>query len=163
MGAIVQSATNAAVLAFATARMGQRVGAGECWDLAEQALATANAKTSNDIMGWKNVTANADYKWGTPVNKDNLMPGDIIQFRDYKYQLDDGSYQTRPHHTAIVAFVWYYGTVDIIEQNVPQGGSVTKNTLYLTAGSFDGITVTIKGKIWCYRPIPKANPSVFGF
>ena len=146
---------NSAIVNFTTAQSGTKVKRGECWDLAEEALKYVGAKTSNDIMGAKNVTAKADYKWGTPIKKADLIPGDIIQFRNYKYTLDDGSYQTRPHHTAIVSAVWYFGTVDVLEQNVPEGGPVTTNTLYLTSGSFDGITITVTGSFWCYRPIKK--------
>ena len=155
MGKVIQSANNAGVLSFANQQTGQLVGNGQCWDLAEEALMAASAKTSNDIMGWKNVTATADYKWGTLINKNDLMPGDIIQFRNYKYTMDSGESQTRPHHTAIVSAVWYYGTIDVIEQNVPKGSAVSTNTLYLTSGSYDGVVITVTGKFWCYRPVSK--------
>ncbi|HET9954420.1 MAG TPA: hypothetical protein VFQ61_07945 [Polyangiaceae bacterium] len=55
---------NQKIQAFASSRVGQQVGDGECWTLAEQALAAAGAKTSNEIMGAANVTPDADYVWG---------------------------------------------------------------------------------------------------
>lgn len=153
------NATNLRVVDFARQRMGSMVGIGECWNLAEEALKSAGAKTSNDIMGPKNVTANANYKWGTLIQFMSLEEGDIIQFRNYKYTLtnDDGSWETqeRPHHTAIVAKIWYYGCVEVYEQNVANQRRVQQNTLYFEGGSADGVTVTRRGTTWFYRPIQK--------
>lgn len=153
------SALNQSVVQFAQQQMNNLVGAGECWDLAEEALKTAGGKTSKNIMGAKNVTANADYKWGTPVKFMSLEEGDIIQFRNYKYTLinDDGSWETqeRPHHTAIVATVWYHGCVEVYEQNVANQRRVELHTLYFQAGSFDGVTVKLLGTTLFYRPVKK--------
>lgn len=153
------SAVNQSVVQFAQQQMGSQVGAGECWDLAEEALRNAGAKTSNDIMGAKKVTANADYKWGTPIKLMSLEEGDIIQFRNYKYTLtnDDGSWeeQERPHHTAVVAKVWYHGCVEVYEQNVANQRRVERHTLYFQSGSADGATVKLRGTTWFYRPLKK--------
>ena len=70
------------------------------------------------------ITADADYRWGTPVADLKLVrPGDILQFRDHEVEITtetttretfvDGSWdektatktrtQKRGHHTAIVS------------------------------------------------------------
>src|SRR5690242_14388900 len=76
--------------------LGQKVGRGECWDLAELALQQAGAQGSaaQGPMG-----DDADYVWGDRVELTEVRPGDILQFRDYMVktrtethvQLDDGS------------------------------------------------------------------------
>lgn len=141
--------------------MGQNSNASECWDLAEEALRYAGAKTSNDVMG-KNLKA--PYKWGTAINSfGQLQAGDIIQFKMYKYTESNGAYQERgdsswPHHTAIVGAVvgGDNNEVEVYEQNVPQGSGVQKCTLYFKSKG----TITVKGSFaknwWFYRPI--ANP-----
>lgn len=159
------NATNLSVVAFATAQNGTKVKRGECWDLAEEALKYAGAKTSNDIMGAKNITANADYRWGTPIQVRDVEPGDIIQLRNYDYKAteSDGSWSTlgkRPHHTIIVAGVYPVIGAKVVlayEQNSPKGGPVQLTTFYLTSGTGLqwGESVDIFGKVWVYRPIKK--------
>lgn len=158
------NATSLSVVGFATTQYGKQVKRGECWDLAEEALKYAGAKTSNDIMGAKNVTANADYRWGTPIQVKDVEPGDILQFRSYiaKVTSSNGAWQTqnRPHHTAIVAGVYPVIGAKVVaayEQNVNNSKSVQLNTIYLTAGTGlnGGESVSISGRIWAYRPIKK--------
>ncbi|MCK8493203.1 hypothetical protein M0L20_15150 [Spirosoma sp. RP8] len=157
------NATNLSVAGFAYSQYGNQVKRGECWDLAEEALKYAGAKTSNDIMGSKNVTANADYRWGTPIQVMDVEPGDIIQFRNYttKVTSDTGwQTQSRPHHTAIVAAVYPVigaKVVAVYEQNVANNRTVQINTLYLSSGTGLnwGESVAVTGKIWAYRPIKK--------
>ena len=70
------------VLSFARAKIGRRVGRGECFDLVDQALRNARAKSAADFG---TVTPYADYMWGSRVSLSDVRPGDIIQFRDYRY------------------------------------------------------------------------------
>jgi hypothetical protein len=115
--------------------MGQQVGRGECWDLADQALRNSGAHSSNTTK------ANADYKWGKPIKLADAIGGDVLQFSKYKVTIntttvtkfDDGTETeetdtetvTRPHHTALVDRNPGNGRVIILEQNVPpQGRSV---------------------------------------
>lgn len=150
-------AVNKVIAAWAANKVGHRVGDGECWTFAENALKSANAKTSNDIMGADGVNSDADYVWGTEVSLSNLMVGDIVQFNYYTVHVDaaDGSWQeeTRgePRHTAIVASIGANGKVVVYEQNVPEGKAVKKSTLYFKNTD----SVTVSGKWWFYRPIPK--------
>ena len=141
---------NQSIVDFAKAQMGNRVGAGECWDFAEEALTQAGAKNSNDVMGAKNVVPNADYKWGTRVQLFQLKPGDIIQFKGYTYTFPGGTPGTRPHHTAIVASVGKDGVVEVYEQNI-SGQYVETNTLYFKSTK----EVKITGQFWFYHPTVK--------
>ncbi len=141
------------VVAWARARIGQTVGDGQCWTLAERALAASGGRTSTQIMGA--VTTSQNYVWGSPVADlaNGLRPGDILQFRNYRWTDSstvrtthpDGSWsqtgggvQTRNHHTAIVETVVSPGVVDVLEQNAPPGSRVHRTRLRLV--SFTGPT-----------------------
>jgi hypothetical protein len=105
---------NQKVIQWASGHRGKKIGAGECWDLGEEALKRAGAKTSNDLG---EVGDDTDYVWGDPIDVKDVIPGDILQFRDHVatietktvYTFADGTTETttqessatRPHHTAI--------------------------------------------------------------
>ena len=141
---------NQDVSVYVSGQLGKQVGNGECFTLADEALQKAKAKSASD---YGKITANADYRWGNAVNLQKLIPGDIIQFRDYKVTIttvtktrktksgggweEETSTQTqtesRPHHTAIVGSVGKNGIVSVFEQNVGTGSGkrkTQKNTLY---------------------------------
>ncbi|AQG80532.1 CHAP domain-containing protein [Spirosoma montaniterrae] len=143
---------------FARNRRGQQVGNGECWTLVETALRNAGARTSNDIMGADNVTEDADYVWGEEVNAADARPGDIVQFRDYRYDLSSETsteWQERPHHTAIIDTINSDGTIQVFESNVGGSRRVQRNRLFLRSGSVGNSSVTVTGRIWVYRPQAK--------
>lgn len=152
-------AVNQVIVSWVARQMGQRIGDGQCWTLAETALDYANAKTSNDIMGAKGVNSKADYIWGREVGLAQLQPGDIIQFHMYKFTRHTEDYDesggrgdsAEPRHTAIVSSVGEKGQVAVYEQNI-DGGPVEENTLYFDKHA-PGVTITGKWKF--YRPIPK--------
>ncbi len=52
----------AQIVVFATSKSGQRVGDGQCFALADQALKALGARSAADFG---TVTADADYKWGS--------------------------------------------------------------------------------------------------
>jgi hypothetical protein len=119
--------------------------AGECWDFAEMALRKAGAKTSYDLG---EVTPDSDYVWGNPVETRDVIPGDILQMRDYKettetvtkYTFSDGTWLSRdstaemkhPHHTAIVRGMMdpKTGVIPTLEQHVGHSGVVLKMQIY---------------------------------
>ena len=68
---------NQKVVAWAHGKLKKRVGRGECWDLADQALRHAGARSSTTTG------ANDDYQWGSEMPVIAAMPGDVLQFRDY--------------------------------------------------------------------------------
>ncbi len=122
---------NQKVTNFANSKLGQQVGAGECWDLANSALKDAGAGTSSDFgpMG-----DDADYVWGTPIpDLKDVIPGDILQYRDFVMKtitktdvsfsdntgwVDDTSVEiSHPHHTSIVFINSGDANLTVLEQN----------------------------------------------
>jgi len=103
------------VVGWAHSKLRQRVGRGECWDLADQALRASGARTS------KTTGPDDNYDWGTPVRIEQVVRGDILQFRNWNVKtttettvrFTDGSgyhntnegIARRPHHTGIVEHV----------------------------------------------------------
>ena len=123
------------VVEYARGRKRTKVGGGECFDLAVAALKDAGAKTAYDFG---EVSADADYVWGTQVPLASVQAGDVIQYRNYtlkktqaistSYSFPDGSTLDvsesaesslgRPHHTAIATGMPSGGALKVIEQNV---------------------------------------------
>jgi hypothetical protein len=106
---------NQKIMTWAKGRVGKPVGRGTCWDLGEEALKKAGAKTSNDLGP---VGDDTDYVWGEELaNVKDVRRGDILQIRDHLVTtttvttttFGDGSTITetgertarRGHHTAI--------------------------------------------------------------
>lgn len=152
-----------AVLDFAKSKKGQKVGSGECFDLADQALKKNGFKTASD---YGEVTPDGDYKWGKPVPLDESKPGDVLQFRDYENKTrteNDKEWkeetQSRPHHTAVVVANDGNGNITVLEQNAPKGSKVTQRVIHVGNGtSQDGdntVTQETSGTINAYRPEPK--------
>ena len=154
------------IVAFAASKSGQRVGDGQCFALADQALRSLGARSAADFG---TVTADADYKWGSPVALADVQPGDIVQFRNFKStrrdDAEDAGFKEftnsrgRPNHTAIVVTVDGNGLLTVIEQNAPENSPVHKTQLGFANASFvkDKVTTTIttSGSVWFYRPQPK--------
>jgi len=144
---------NARVIQFAQRQIGHRVGRGECYDLAHQALRASGARSAPD---YGEITDDADYVWGESVELSDVRAGDVIQFRDYSFRItrDDGSWseEERPHHTAIVASVGENGAIEVYEQNVPQGHRVRRSQLYFADSTGGAINVRVSGSFWFYRP-----------
>ena len=153
---------NQQVHRFATQRLGQRVGRGECFDLADLALRDAGAKSAAD---YGRVTRSADYVWGRAVTRQTARVGDVIQFRNYGFtetvvtvteRRDSGGRwvveedvsetrtQTRPHHTAIVDAIGRDGEITVLEQNVANVRRVIRNDLFFATRT-DPPRVTIRG------------------
>jgi len=153
------------IVSFPRHRMGQRVGDGECFTLANTALQNAGA---HGAAHYGTVTPNADYVWGTSVGLSDVRPGDVIQFRDYRYDREvetkkaNGSativsdFQERPHHTAVVERVDGGGAITVLEQNSPDGSPVTRTRLFFSGGTTTSgsttTTITVQGTFWLYRP-----------
>ena len=155
---------NQDVHTYASGQLGTQVGDGECFTLADTALRRAGARSASD---YGTITPDADYRWGNAVNLRQLIPGDIIQFRDYEViittvtttrtETGGGGWseetntqtetQSRPHHTAIVDNVLANGVTSVLEQNVGTGSlrkTVQRNTLYFQSYSVPS-SVTRRG------------------
>ena len=159
----VAAALGDQVVSFARNRIGQRVSDGECFSLVDGALRNAGAKTAADFGS---VAPDLDYVWGASVSLSDVRPGDIIQFRDYRYDrtIDtatrtDTDFQERPHHTAIVERVDGQGAIMVLEQNAPEGSAVRRSQLFFAnVGSSSGgrtTTISVQGRFWFYRPQPR--------
>ena len=137
---------NAKVIKYVNQNMGKKVDRGECWDLAAGALAYSNAYF--DRSSKKTVTI-----YGRRLNpkKDEILPGDMIQFEKVKMKWTEGNttYESAlgmPGHTAIVYQVNGPGDYEIAHQNTSDWGKkVGVNTFRL-----DRVT---GGKLMFYRPV----------
>jgi hypothetical protein len=129
---------NQKVIEYVTSVIGTQVDRGECWDLANQALILIDAK-------W-----DRNYVYGKELNpkKDQILPGDIIQFKNVKIRYQSGNTiftETMDHHTAIVYRVLGKDVFELAHQNT--GFSGRKVGL----SNLDLKTVQ-SGKMWFYRP-----------
>ena len=156
------------IVSFPRRHRGQRVGDGECFTLADRALRGAGARSAAD---YGSVAPDVDYTWGTSVAIGDARPGDIIQFRNYRYEREvetrhsDGStttdtdFQERPHHTAVVEQVGANGEITVLEQNSPVGSAVTRTQLFFSnqqqSGGDQSTRITVSGTFWVYRPQPR--------
>ena len=129
------------------------------------ALRNAGARSAGDFG---TVVPDADYVWGSDVDLSDLHPGDIIQFRDYRYDREidtsnpDGSgttatdMQERPHHTAIVESVGANGAVTVLEQNSPKGSPVGRHQLFFKSLTFTTgnktTRITVQGTVRFFHP-----------
>lgn len=132
-----QGGVSNAVANFAASHMGERIGDGQCWALADAALAAAGAVRP----GQRNFDT---YVFGQEVYRD-FQPGDILQFEGVRLQSPD-HYGDFPHHTAIVAAA-NGNVLTIYEQNA-------NNVLAVTSETID-IGTKVSGIIRAYRPIPQ--------
>lgn len=104
--------------------------------------------------------------WGRPISLADVQPGDIVQFRDYRYErtvvtttptltTTEEETHTRPHHTAIVERVTG-SQLTVLEQNVPAGAPVARAVLFFandeTRSGNRTVTVRVYGTFWFYRP-----------
>lgn len=154
---------NDRVLDFAKKKLGEQVGNGECWTLANDALVAAGSRSS---PSYKDSPAKGDYVWGELVygvsaadgkqteeaGKKAVAPGDIVQFRDTKFsgpRPGGGTYSmSASHHTAVVAAVAPDGkTFQVLHQNWNGKKTVAEATL---------ATRDLKeGWLKVYRPLPR--------
>jgi hypothetical protein len=124
---------NRGVLDFAQSKLGQQVGRGECWDLANEALIAAGAQPANG------------YTFGTVVTQP--IPGDIIQFYNARFESNGSWHQMgSPHHTAIIEKV-QGNTITMLHQNVNGNRTVQRMTLDLSTKT--------SGSYTFYRPMHK--------
>lgn len=121
------------ILAFCDANKGKKVGKGECWDLAKEALNSAEA------------TWTPPYAFGKELKKkDAILPGDIIQFEKVTIEYPDGAWKDLPHHTAIVYKVMDGQKFIMAEQNA-------NGKRFVIFSEID-LSYVKKGKFTVYRP-----------
>lgn len=125
-------ATNMAIIKYVTANKGKKILRGECWDLVKAALNDVNA----------NWTPATDF--GKPVALKDIMPGDIISFKNVTFK-GEGYSQSFGQHYAIVYKV-KDGVITLAHQNYNNDRNVR----------FDPITPAdkTKGELKFFRPQP---------
>lgn len=131
--------TNLKVIEYVNSVTGKKVGRGECWDLANEALNYANAKWEPPFEFGKKI----DYK------KEEIIPGDIIHINDLVMESRVGNAITKwkmTDHTAVLFEVKGEGKVMIAEQNVNKIRMVMINEWNLNDVK--------SGKLQFYRPQP---------
>lgn len=137
-------ALNEKIIAFVNTVMGKQVGRGECWDLAQEAL-------DKNMADWTR-----PFTFGTPVdiNKEPVMPGDIIQFTSVKIinKRPNGVIETHtlgmPHHTAIIYEVLGRRHFKCAHQNIADSRVVLVTEINLANMT--------SGQVRVYRPVAAA-------
>jgi hypothetical protein len=133
---------NVKVANFAVDHLTKKVGNGECWTLAKQALVAAGAQ------------APSGYVFGRELmSGEQWLPGDILQFTSCQFvdiQPNRRSTTTlgTPNHTAIVYSV-VNGNVTILQQNVNNDKHVQTQVL-----NFSNM---VSGNIIVFRPMPAGS------
>lgn len=121
------------IIAYCDTNKGKKVGKGECWDLAKEALNAAGAI-------WT-----PPYEFGKELTKrDFVLAGDIIQFEKVKIIYPDNAWKELPHHTAIIYKVISPGKYILAEQN-------TNGKRFVVFTEID-LSYIKKGKYTVYRP-----------
>lgn len=128
---------NQQIIEFVKTKIKKKVGTGECWDLAAEALQQVNAK-------W-----DMKYKFGKEIDykKEPIYPGDIIQFENVilNYEKDGKKFTEKmPHHTAIIYEVTNNTNFTMAHQNNGYSGKK------VGVSPLDLATLT-KGKFKIYR------------
>ena len=130
-------AMNKQIIEFVKTKIKKKVGTGECWDLASEALQLVNAK-------W-----DMKYKYGKEIDykKEPIYPGDIIQFENVilNYEKDGKKFTEKmAHHTAIIFEVTNNTNFTMAHQNNGYSGKK------VGVSPLDLATLT-KGKFKIYR------------
>lgn len=157
----VETSVGAKVAAFAAAKLGQRVGGGECAQFAAEALRAAGARFT--VFG----TGTTDYAWGDLITRVRgtpaggvfsnptaaVRPGDLLQYSGALFR--DGT--TGEHNTAVVAAADAAGRVTAVyQQNFAGVRVVTRQPLDLRG--------LMAGSVTVYRPAARvATAGVFRF
>jgi hypothetical protein len=170
----ITSHTGQQIALYAEHREQQKVGqAGQCWDLAEEALRAARARLSEDFGA---ITPDADYVWGVPIPLTEVQPGDILQFRNHVTTTTITTFDSdgrvigrswaealRQHHTAIAADRMHNGQIVVYEQNFDNHPYVEQHAVPLFASTTrvnrpdnqavsEVIESAVTGTIHAYRP-----------
>ncbi|POF32795.1 hypothetical protein CLV41_102200 [Roseibium marinum] len=144
------------LIAFATQRMGQVEGNGQCWTLVDNGFRSVGFHKPS-----------ATYRWGRVVEQlANARPGDVFQFSNFRVAVRiesaDGSWteatQSRgaPRHTAILESIDANGVATFLESNVNDSFDVQRNRFHVRTADLeeggDRTTVRVSGSFTIYRP-----------
>jgi hypothetical protein len=129
---------NQKILAFVNSKMKKKVGRGECWDLAAEALNGAGAK-------W-----NGKLKYGRLIDlsKEPMLAGDVIQFEGVKIKYEKDGYRFKNllnHHTGVIHTVKGKKQFDMANQNTEEHGRKV-------GLSYIDLDQVASGRYFIYRP-----------
>lgn len=131
-----------AIATYARSQRGRQVGDGECTRLLEEALRVAGGEKRRR----HEEPADGDYVWGELLvraeagkiehgNVADIRPGDLMQFRDAKFERNDRRGLARfefSHHSAVVDRAnAKTGSITVLHQNINGKKTVTELTLEL--------------------------------
>jgi hypothetical protein len=134
---------NKQLLNFVRTTINTKVGRGECWDLAAEALTRVNAR-------W-----DKKFEFGKQINpkKECVFAGDIMQFEGVLVRYENNGYfyeDIMDQHTAIIFAVKGEGDFVMAEQNTSQSGrKVALHPLKLKN--------VVKGHYKIFRPVSSVN------
>lgn len=123
------------ILNFASNNIGRRVGNGQCWTLAAEAMRAAGAEPPRG------------YTYGNRIELQEVQPGDILQFKTARF--DEPGYWAimgSPDHTAVVQSVGR-DRIFILHQNF--GGKKIVQTFDLNPNNMSS------GRMDAWRPVPR--------
>jgi len=129
---------NREIIDYVESKLKTKVGSGQCWDFAEEALNLVNAS-------WDGL-----YEFGRKVDLESecVYPGDIIQFEKVIIEYNKEGRKWREnmgHHTAIVYKVNSKGNFDLAHQNY----GYSRKKVGITNLELKNITT---GEFIIYRP-----------
>ena len=130
---------NAQIISFVKSNMNKKVGTGECWDLASEALNQAKAKWNGELV------------FGTKLDyqKECIYPGDIVQFEGVKLKYIENKMtyvEAMEHHTAIIYEVKGIGDYTLAHQNTAYTGRKVGTSKF-------NVKDIISGTFTIYRPV----------
>lgn len=135
------ASVNDGVVNYARSMVGQKVGNGQCTELAIAALRSVNAEVK------------MDYTWGQEVRVDEVQPGDVMQLQSPSFEYSDGrKFWSDGPHTAVVVGV-KGSEIEVLEQNV--AGSPVQ------AGQYDARYLKA-GTMKFYRPVKLGQANLAG-
>jgi|GEM_PF-1476794 len=129
---------NSLILTYAEKQRGTKVGNGQCWTLAAEALKVAGAQPPKE------------YTFGHRLAKDEpVLPGDVMQFESVRLEGRRGNTHWwmnlgNPHHTAIVRRVLGPTEFEILGQNPNPVESLTINFRDLKSGTYEVYRAAMK-------------------
>jgi len=134
---------NKQLIGFVKTTINTRVGRGECWDLAAEALNHCNARWDKKFAFGKLVDP----------KKECVYAGDIMQFEGVTVRYEKNGYfyeDIMDRHTAIIYAIKDDGEYVMAEQNTSQAGrKVALHPLNLKN--------VIQGRYRIYRPVGSVN------
>ena len=151
------------IASWSESKMGQQVGDGECWTLANEALKAIGTKASS--MGREACMSSQSYVHGAliysyipatspypdprgGIREASVARGDILQLLSAHFKSKDGrseKWAGAPDHTAVVVGVEPNDVLSVVEQNI---GGVKK----VREGTYD-MSELVKGEVRIFRAV----------